>query len=146
LGSFWEGSLATEENLTKWKNVIDIYHDSIVVCADTEIYILWLKKRKHPLKIEIPKVLQLILSRYYTGTDCKLFKMAETKLIHSDKTYAGWVLSPSAIEEPCIVFSRGSLIWMYNPIQKGICSYLRGHGGVRPSLSVLHEGNSRNVF
>jgi len=53
----WQGSLATEENLAKWKGMLDKFRDAVVVCGDTEVYVLWLKRRKHPLKITIPEVL-----------------------------------------------------------------------------------------
>ncbi|KXN83867.1 Coatomer subunit alpha [Leucoagaricus sp. SymC.cos] len=117
LNTIWDGSLATEENVIKWKDLIDKFRDTIVICADTDIYLMWLKRRKHPLRVKLPKEI-------------------DTKLIHSDKTYAAWVLSPNAIDEPCVVISRGSLMWIYNPVHRGISSYLKGHGGAITSLAV----------
>lgn len=67
----------------------------------------------------------------------KSLQIQDIDLIHADKTHAAWVLSPNAIEEPCVAFSRGSLLWIYNPTHKGLSSYLRGHGGVRISHSIL---------
>ncbi|KAJ3573661.1 hypothetical protein NP233_g2285 [Leucocoprinus birnbaumii] len=117
LSTLWEGSLATEENLTKWKGMLSKFRDAVIVCGDTEVYVLWLKRRKHPLMITIPE-------------------HKEPELIHADKTNAAWVLSPNAIEEPCVAFTRGSLLWIYNPVHKGLSSYLRGHGGAITSIVV----------
>ncbi|KAL9715888.1 hypothetical protein Ac2012v2_000331 [Leucoagaricus gongylophorus] len=117
LSVLWQGSLATEENLAKWKGMLDKFRDAVVVCGDTEVYVLWLKRRKHPLKITIPEI-------------------KDIEMIHADKTQSAWVLSPNAIEEPCVAFSRGSLLWIYNPARKGLSSYLRGHGGAITSLAV----------
>lgn len=59
-----------------------------------------------------------------------LLKIPEVKLIHPDTTNVAWALSPNAIEEPLLIFSKASLLWIYNPVRKGLASYLRGHGGV----------------
>jgi len=67
----------------------------------------------------------------------KSSQIKDIERIHADKTQAAWVLSPNAIEEPCVAFSRGSLLWIYNPARKGLSSYLRGHGGVRISCFIL---------
>lgn len=61
-----------------------------------------------------------------------LLKIPEVKLIHPDTTNVAWALSPNAIEEPLLIFSKASLLWIYNPVRKGLASYLRGHGGVSP--------------
>lgn len=56
LRTLWSGSLATEENLTKWTTVLDKFRDVIAIGGDTSVYVLWLKRRKHPLQIKIPEV------------------------------------------------------------------------------------------
>jgi len=138
----WQGSLATDENLVKWKEMLNRFRDATVVCGDREVYILWLKRRKHTLKITIPEVFcTYTVSLMITN---KSLQIQDIDLIHADRTHAAWVLSPNAIEEPCVAFSRGSLLWIYNPTHKGLSSYLRGHGGVRIShliLMIMDDGS-----
>ncbi|KAF7784640.1 hypothetical protein Agabi119p4_805 [Agaricus bisporus var. burnettii] len=117
LGSLWDGSLATEQNYAKWNVVVNKFRDTVAIGGDTSVYILWLKRRKHPLRINIPET-------------------PEVDLIHSDTTQVAWVLSPNAIDQPLLILSRASLIWIYNPVSKGLSSYLRGHGGAITSLAV----------
>lgn len=67
----------------------------------------------------------------WIAEDISISKTPEVDLIHSDTTQVAWVLSPNAIDQPLLILSRASLIWIYNPVSKGLSSYLRGHGGVR---------------
>ncbi|KAF9455084.1 hypothetical protein P691DRAFT_800093 [Macrolepiota fuliginosa MF-IS2] len=117
LSTLWGGSLATEENLAKWNGVLDKYRDTIAVGGDTMVYIIWTKRRKHPRRIKIPET-------------------PEVKLIHHDTTNVAWALSPNAIDEPLLIISRGSLLWIFNPVRQGLAGYLRGHGGAITSLAV----------
>lgn len=125
--------MAIEDNLTKWNSVLDTFRDAIAIGCDTKVYIVWLKRRKHPLVIKIPEVCHAALC-VFCGFKLMAIsmKVPEVKLIHPDTTNVAWALSPNAIEEPLLIFSRASLLWIYNPIRKGLASYLRGHGGVSP--------------
>jgi len=45
-----------------------------------------------------------------------------------------WALDYREISQPLIIFSRGSILYIYNIQRKGISGYIRGHGGVRRIL------------
>jgi polycomb protein EED len=64
------------------------------------------------------------------------------KLIPADKICVAWVLGHSALSEPLVVISRGSLLYIYNPESTGMAGYLRGHGGVSLISIFLAGGHS----
>ena len=59
------------------------------------------------------------------------------KLIPADKICVAWVLGHSALSQPLVLISRGSLVYIYNPESTGMASYLRGHGGVSLASTYL---------
>lgn len=48
-----------------------------------------------------------------------------------------WGLSHNAPFEPVIIFSEGSVVYVYSIVRDGIAGYIRGHGGV--SICVFGE-------
>ncbi|TFK30321.1 hypothetical protein FA15DRAFT_751381 [Coprinopsis marcescibilis] len=57
-------------------------------------------------------------------------------LIEADKICLAWTVVHSAPTQPLLVFSRGSLLYIYSFEQAGIAGYLRGHGGAITSIEV----------
>lgn len=41
-----------------------------------------------------------------------------------------WAITDTAPSDPLILFSWGSLLYIYSVVENGIAGYLRGHGGV----------------
>jgi WD40 repeat protein len=54
----------------------------------------------------------------------------DLKALPTDAVNVAWTLDPNSPFEPLLIFSHLNLLYIYNVNRKGICSYLRGHGGV----------------
>ena len=48
-----------------------------------------------------------------------------------------WALNYREPSQPLIIFSRGSILYVYNIERRGISGYIRGHGGVRRILDNI---------
>ena len=59
------------------------------------------------------------------------------KALPTDAVNVAWTLNPDSPFEPLLIFSYLNLLYIYNVNRKGICSYLRGHGGVWAFLLFL---------
>ena len=60
-----------------------------------------------------------------------LFKdEADLKALPADAVNVAWTLNPNSPFEPLLIFSCLNLLYIYNVNRRGMCGYLRGHGGV----------------
>ncbi len=51
-------------------------------------------------------------------------------LLDADSMRVAWGLSHHAPFEPVVIFSRGSVAYIYSIVRGGMAGYIRGHGGV----------------
>ncbi|KAJ3507856.1 hypothetical protein NLJ89_g6071 [Agrocybe chaxingu] len=116
LKTLWQGTLNTDDNLAQWKAMIAQFWDAVAVGAERSVYIYFASKRKAPLTIKLPPDNQ--------------------QLLDADEMCVEWSLSHFAPFEPVVAFSRGSLLYLWNPIRMGMAGYLRGHGGAITSIAV----------
>lgn len=54
-------------------------------------------------------------------------------MLDADKMCVAWAISLDEPLQPLVVYSRGSLLYIYNVVRKGNIGFVRGHGGVCPS-------------
>jgi len=59
-----------------------------------------------------------------------------------------WALDHREPFDPLIIFSRGSVLYIYDIQRKGISGYIRGHGGVRRILDkyLAYPSNNKNIL
>ncbi|KAF8971377.1 WD40-repeat-containing domain protein [Flammula alnicola] len=116
LSKLWQGSLDTPENQAPWKNLVSEYWDAVAVTSDYCLYVFFTQKKRAPLCVKLPQDAQ--------------------KILPNDVMCVAWALDHTAPFQPLIIFSRGSVLFIYNPERMGISGYLRGHGGAITSISV----------
>lgn len=64
------------------------------------------------------------------------------KLIDADCMRVAWGLSHHAPFEPVVIFSRGSVAYVYSIVRGGMAGYIRGHGGVCTLISSRKSATS----
>ena len=113
------------------------FWDAVAVGSDHNLYVFFTDKRQPPCCVQLPP-LPVSFFKYthqLEDSPLKYSPQDNVKRLEADKMCVAWALSYTAIAEPLVIFSCGSLLYIYNIRRRGISSYLRGHGGVRISVS-----------
>ncbi|KAH9486992.1 hypothetical protein JR316_0001058 [Psilocybe cubensis] len=116
LDYLWGGVLAVEEDVARWRSeVIDQLWDAVAVGSPLDLFVCFTQRKSMPL---------------WTTLNNK-------QEVHSaDKMCVAWALAKENPFLPLVIFSRGSLLFIYNVLQKGMAGCIRGHGGAITSISV----------
>ncbi|KAJ2928952.1 hypothetical protein H1R20_g8138, partial [Candolleomyces eurysporus] len=91
----------TETNREAWTQIVAKYQDAIAIGAERSAYIFFTTGKRQPIRIDLPKE-------------------PPEKLIPADKICVAWVLGHSALNQPLVLISRGSLLYIYNPESTGM--------------------------
>ncbi|TFK41221.1 WD40-repeat-containing domain protein [Crucibulum laeve] len=124
LHTLWQGSLR-DQDASLWKKTISEFADAVAIGSRDSMYVFFVKTKRNPICVTLPSEPDL-------------------RILPPDCMNVAWSLSPHALDEPMLIFSRGSLLYIYNVVRKGIASYLRGHGGTITSI-VVHPVTA-NLF
>jgi polycomb protein EED len=105
------------------------YWDAVAVGSDLGLYVFFTQKRKkRPLCVRLPMVCLCVC--YRRNCDVSHPRQDDQELIEADVMSVAWGLSHNAPFEPVIIFSRGSVAYIYSIVREGMAGYIRGHGGV----------------
>ncbi|KAF8905524.1 WD40-repeat-containing domain protein [Gymnopilus junonius] len=121
---FDENSYDKPELRESWEKLVSEYWDAVAVGSDYSLFVFFTSKNKPPLWVKLPE--------------------DEQKLLKTDKMCVAWSMASAPPWNPYIIFSRGSLLYVYDVAQKGIIGWIRGHGGAITSISV--HVNQPNLF
>jgi len=117
--------------------MISDFSDAVAVGSLHKMYIFFTRGSKNPICVSLPQVRRFHVFHAMSSQHSLLKDETDIKALPTDAVNIAWTLNPNTPFEPLLIFSHLSLLYIYNVKRKGMCSYLRGHGGVRASLSSL---------
>lgn len=98
--------------------MISDFADAVAVGSLSKAYIFFTQRSKSPICVSLPQ------------------DEADLTALPTDAVNVAWTLDPKSPFEPLLIFSCLNLLYIYNVNRKGICSYLRGHGGAITAIAV----------
>ncbi|KAF9481000.1 hypothetical protein BDN70DRAFT_931236 [Pholiota conissans] len=116
LQKLWDGTQYTPEIEKGWKQLVAQYWDAVAVTSDYSLHIFFTQQKKNPLSVRLPE--------------------DEQKLLETDTMCVAWAINLDKPLEPLVLFSRGSVLYSYNPERLGINGFMRGHGAAITSIAV----------
>lgn len=138
MSTLWKGNLHTIDHLEEWKTFISKFYGAVAVGSDRSLFVYFTHNQSSPLCVMLPPVgcwKQFAVAD--TQTSFQLQDTQTSTLLAADKMCVAWALDHRKPSQPLIIFSRGSILYIYNIERKGISGYIRGHGGVRRILDNL---------
>jgi hypothetical protein len=134
LHTLWDGNLYNSHSLVHWKQMVSDFSDAVAIGSLRKAYIFFTQRSKNPICVSLPQVCHFFVFRVMSSQHSLFKDKADLKVLPTDAVNVAWTLDPNSPFEPLLIFSYLNLLYIYNVKRKGICSYLRGHGGVRSSL------------